>query len=269
LEECKNCHNCYLLESSENDRHMYRGMNIKDSIYGVGSIIEKSVYSTVDYKNYDTVATLHCDSCRYSMYMDYCEECEYCFGCIGLRKKKFCILNKQYSEADYHALVAKIKEEMTRADGGLRFFPYDMAYGGYNFSTANIYFPAARAEVETWGGLWEEPREGAVEGVPGDATPDNINDVPANMPEQAIICPTSGWRFNIAPGELAFYKERGIPLPRCHFDVRVLELFKPLTILTTFNGTCCFCKKEIQHNYPPEVGYQKIACEECYAREVS
>ncbi len=35
-----------------------------------------------------------------------------------------------------------------------------------------------------------------------------------------------------------------------------------------YQRTCVFCSKPIVHYYPPEWGYQKIACEECYQREV-
>ena len=109
----------------------------------------------------------------------------------------------------------------------------------------------------------------AADGISGSALPDRIDDVSDDMPQKQIICPRTGWRFNIAPGELAFYKSHGIPLPQYHFDVRILELFKPLTWIRPFVANCVFCKKETTHYYPPEAGYQKIACEDCYIKEVS
>jgi len=272
LEECKNCADCYFIEYSENNRHMFRGI-MKDSLYGIGTIVERGLYSVVDNKSYDTMATLHCDSCRYSSYLDYCEECEYCFGCVSLRKKKYCILNKQYSEVEYRSVLGKIKADMKEAGEWGKFFPYAMAYGGYNFSAANMYFPSSQKEVEALGGIWRDPREAAPavsgEGISADALPDRIDDAGDDVPQQQLFCPKTGWRFNIAPGELQFYKRQGIPLPLCHFDVRILELFGPLTWIAPFAGTCVFCKKETTHYYPPDSGYQKIACEDCYRREVS
>ncbi|RJQ28432.1 hypothetical protein C4571_03610 [Candidatus Parcubacteria bacterium] len=268
LEECKNCHFCYFLQISENTRHTFRGLSIKDSIYSIGTIAEKSAYSIVDLYNYETVATLHCDQCRYSSYLDYCEECEYCFGCVGLRKKKYCILNKQYTEAEYKALLPKIKEHMLATGDWGKFFPYSTAYGGYNLSITNSYFPATKEEVKKLGAIWEEPSETAAEGVRGDTLPDTIDEVSDGICTKPIICPKTGWRFNIAPQELRFYKANGIPLPQNHFDTRILELFKPLTVIKSFQGKCYRCGKSVTHFYPPEWGYQKIACENCYHAQV-
>lgn len=39
--------------------------------------------------------------CQNIEYRTRCFDCENCFGCIGLRRKRFCILNKQYSKEDY------------------------------------------------------------------------------------------------------------------------------------------------------------------------
>ncbi|KKW16789.1 MAG: hypothetical protein UY56_C0012G0003 [Parcubacteria group bacterium GW2011_GWA1_50_14] len=269
LEECKNCYDCYFIEYSENNRHMFRGGYIKDSIHGVGTIVEKALYSVVDNKNYDTIATLHCDSCRYSAYLDYCEESEYCFGCVSLRKKKYCILNKQYSEAEYKTLLPKIKESMIKTGEWGKFFPYSMAYGGYNFSIANTYFPSTKEELEAMGGIWVDRSEASSDGASGDILPDVIDDASEDISRKQIVCPRTGWRFNIAPGEFQFYKAQGIPLPQDHFDVRILNLFKPLAAIELFSGRCFFCKKDTTHYYPHEWEYQKIACAECYQREVS
>jgi len=47
--------------------------------------------------------------------LEYCVECQSlsdCFGCVSLRNKKYCILNKQYSKAEYETLREKIKKHM-------------------------------------------------------------------------------------------------------------------------------------------------------------
>jgi hypothetical protein len=38
--------------------------------------------------------------------------CSSIFGCVGLKKKKYCILNKQYTKEEYEALVSKIIQHM-------------------------------------------------------------------------------------------------------------------------------------------------------------
>ncbi len=270
ITESKNCFDCYFVDKSENVRHTFRGFEYKDVIDSVGSIAEKAALSAVDAYVYETIATSHSSNCRYSSYLDYCEDCEYCFGCIGLRKKKYCILNKQYEEKEYFALIDKIKNNMKQNSDWGRFFPLQMAYSGYNLSLANIFFPETQEAIKAINGLWDEPEVVSYDGaVSGDELPDQIDSVLDSISGQRIICPRTKMSFNISSQELAFYREHDIPLPRYHFDYRTLSRFKPMTLMIyPQKGTCWFCKKEITHYYSPELGYQKIACVECYQSEV-
>lgn len=55
-------------------------------------------------------------SCRDCYHCNFCEQCEHCFMCANLKHKKFHILNEPYSEEDYHAKVAEIKEELKQEE---------------------------------------------------------------------------------------------------------------------------------------------------------
>lgn len=269
LSEDKNCQNCFFLDRSENCRHVFRGFETKDGIYTVASIGEKCAFSAIDGYIYETTFTSHCTSCRYSAFLDYCEECEYCFGCVGLRKKKYCILNKQYTKEEYEELKEKIVKNMKEGGEWGRFFPYSMGYCGYNFTLAEWYFPETKENILSKGGIWEETKESDAEGISGNDVPDIIDEVPDDFFKNPIICPKSGWKFNVAPHELEFYRRQGIPLPHHHFDVRTMDRFRPLTSFRSYDGTCFFCKKAISHFYPKTWGYEKIACVECYQKEVA
>jgi len=269
LEECKNCENCYLLQESENNRHIFRGFQCKDVIFGTSTLAEKSAYSMIDLGMYEVAISSCSANCRYSAYLDHCEECEYCFGCVGLRKKKYCILNRQYTEDEYRTQVKKIKNDMKQREEWGRFFPYEMAYSGYNLSVAQIYFPETKGSVESLGSFWEDVPEVHAEGMNADELSDRIDDVSDDIVKTQLVCPKTGWKFNIAPHELAFYKEHGIPLPQYHFDYRILERLKPLTVSAPFSGPCTYCGKTTTHFYPPEWGYQKIACMPCYQKEIA
>lgn len=269
ITECKNCVNCFFFDQSENCRNCFRGIQSRDVIDSVGSAAEKCALTAIDVWSYETVATFYCSHCRYSAYLDSCSECEYCFGCAGLRKKKYCILNKQYSEEEYNILRSKIIEDMKiRGEWG-RFFPISFALCGYNLSLANIFFPESKERIKEIGGLWSESEEVHYKGIPGDGLADTIDSVPGDFSKEAIVCSKTGWRFNIAPRELEFYKNYGIPLPHHHPDWRTLNRFK-LMVETAFlhPGECFFCKKNIQHCYPKDKNYQKIACVDCYQREI-
>lgn len=267
--DSRNCKVCYFIGQSENSRYCFRSIENKECVDAVGGgWTEKTVWGANDTWMYATALTTHCAHCRYSMYLEFCEHCEYCFGCVGLRNKKYCILNKQYSKEDYEVLVSKIKEDMKKRGEWGKFFPTSMVYCGYNLSTAQLFLPETKEDVLRAGMLWEDEEVVTHEGISGDQIPDSTDEVADSITAQAIICEKTSRRFNIAPQELAFYREHKIPLPRYHFDYRTTERLIPLSVLTPFSGKCSFCNKSINHYFPPERGYKKIACEQCYQAEV-
>ena len=68
-----------------------------------------------------------------------CYDCENCFGCLGLRKKKFHIYNRSYSEEAYWKRVDEIKCAMLdRGEYGM-FFPAEISQGGYQFSMGEMF----------------------------------------------------------------------------------------------------------------------------------
>lgn len=265
LNEDKNCHECFFFEQSENCRYCFRGLKSKDNIGIVGAVGEKCARGCFDQFGYEGVCNLYTSYCRFSAYLDNCEECEYCFGCVGLRKKKYCVLNKQYTEEEYKQLVATIKSDMKKRGEWGQYFPLRAAYAGYNFSLGHITFPKTREEAAKFGAKWDEPIEPHYTGVRSEDLPDNINDVKDDIATQRIICPETKLSYNIAPHELEFYRQHGAPLPRRHFDWRTLDRFRPLTLMVDpQQGKCVYCSKEIEHYYAPELGFQKVACLECY-----
>jgi len=204
-------------------------------------------------------------SSRFSEYLDLCVECEYCFGCVGLKKKKYCILNKQYTKEEYEKLKSQIINKMRKDDEYGKFLPYTMSPGPFNLSTSYFYFSnTTKEEILKLGGYWENFDENHIEGMTIDKLPDSINDVSKDICTQALICPETGWRFNVSENELAFYKQNDIPLPRKHFDMRIKDLVKYSTVLKTSTYKCFYCQEEIQAYYPKEWGYRNIACENCY-----
>jgi hypothetical protein len=118
-------------------------------------------------------------------------------------------------------------------------------------------------------GYWEDNIESHIEGMSTNELPDDIKDVPDTIITQALICPETGWRFNISQNELSFYKENNIPLPRYHFDVRTKNRLKYLTVPKAYPYNCFYCQKKTEAFYLPEWNYQKIACEECYKQNIN
>ena len=268
----KSCYQCYFFEESENCRYVFRGFQSKEIIDSISPFkSEKCGLGALDQAGYGNTCNLYASSCRFSSFLDACDESEYCFGCVGLRKKKYCILNKQYTEEEYKALVEKIETDMKNRGEWGRFFPLSAAYSGYNLSLAHMMFPMTKDQALQFGAKWEEIAEPHYENtISGDDLPDTIDKVGDDITKQRILCPETKLSYNITKEELAFYREHNIPLPRRHFDWRTLDRFKPFSLMINLQkGNCFYCKKEVEHYYSPELGFQKVACLECYQREVS
>jgi hypothetical protein len=128
-----------------------------------------------------------------------------------------------------------------------------------------------KEEALKFGAKWEETVEPHYENIiSADTLPDTIAEVKDEIVKQRILCPETKLSYNITKDELQFYREHNIPLPQRHFDWRTLDRFKPFSFMATpQQGTCHYCKKEIEHYYMPQLGFEKIACLECYQREVA
>lgn len=272
LSDVKNCHNCNTISNSEDCFNCIRGVGLRSCIDVDGGLqleLSGNCNACVGNGSY-ALKYSNKSSARYSEYLDLCIDCEYCFGCVGLKKKKYCILNKQYNKEDYEILKNKIIMEMKNRGEYGKFLPYSMSAGPFNFSTGFLYFPETKKEdILKLGGYWEDIDESNIEGMPTSELPDDIKDVPNDIINKALICPETGWRFNITQNELSFYRENNIPLPRYHFDVRTKNQLRYLTILKAHPYKCFYCEKKIEAYYLPEWNYQKIACEECYKQNIA
>ncbi len=266
----KNCHNCYTISDSEDCYNCLRGLSQKSEIDATGCWFSEMLGNSSCCLNSYAEKYSVWSSSRYSEYLDLCIECENCFGCVGLKKKKYCILNKSYSKEEYEKLKTQIVSDMKKRGEYGKFLPYSMSAGPFNLSNGFIYFPDTKKEdILRLGGYWEDIIENHLEGMPTEELPDHIKDVPDSITTTALICQESGWRFNIAQYELNFYKENNLPLPRFHFDVRVKRALKYFIVLKSYPYKCFYCQKDIMAYYPPEWGYQKIACEECYRQNIA
>ena len=90
------------------------------------------------------------------------------FSCVGLKKKQYCILNKQYPKEEYEKLVTKIIKHMNDMPyvdkkgikyGYGEFFPVELSPFGYNETTAQEYFPLNKEQALLKGYNWREQKK--------------------------------------------------------------------------------------------------------------
>src|SRR3989344_1802945 len=269
ITDCDKCINVFSWDQSQNCRNCVRGLRTTDCIDQ--TFVWNNELSGNNSGVFGGFAIKYSSwsDARYSEYLDNCVEVEYCFGCIGLRKKKYCILNRQYTKEEYEKLKTKIISDMEARGEYGKFLPYAMGLCDYNFSTGIIYFPNSKKEVLRLGGYWSDEDFSSGDGISALELPDSIWETKPEISTQALICPETHNRFNISPTEYEFHKRKNFALPRIHFDRRMLKKIGRTATLRSYPYQCFYCTKDIMAYYPPEWGYQKIACEECYKQNIA
>ena len=270
MTECRRCLNSYFFEESENCLNTIRGFKNKDAVDSVGILRTELVFNVCQVTDaYNLKNCSNCDNCRESEYLDFCVGCENCFGCVGLRKKKFCILNKQYGEGTYEEKKGEIIADMKRIGEYGNFFPYKMAYTGYNLSTSEMLFLETKEDVEKLGSFWEDLEQVNKEGLNVFSEKDDIKDVDDSVLTLALLCKETGRPFNVTRAELEFLRRKSIPLPDFYPDVRTMRRAREIFSISFYDTDCFKCGKRIVAYYSKESGYKKIACEACYNTEVA
>jgi hypothetical protein len=190
-----------------------------------------------------------------------------CFGCVGMRHKKYCIFNKQYSKEEYEALVPRIIEHMKKTKEWGEFFPIAISPFAYNETIASEYYPLTKNEVKNKKWQWRDNNEAKSYKGPVYKIQDKIEDVSDDICNAILICEKTGKPYKIIPQELKFYREHGIPIPRQCPDERHrirMNLRNPRKL---YARQCDKCQAGIQTTYAPD-RLEKVYCEECYLKEV-
>jgi len=281
----KDSFNCFEVEGCENVRY--------------SQDFAKSVSDSYDYTNWGENSELIYESCgcgdncqnikfcfdcwpamQDSEYCLNCHACSSCFGCVGLTKKQYCILNKQYTKDEYEALVLKIKKYMVSMpyvdSRGIayaygEFFPIDFSPLAYNETRAIEYFPRSKEEVISGGYSWRDKSPGEYKiTVAAFDLPDDIENVTDEVLNEVVGCDSCGNAFKMIKAELDFYHRFFIPLPRMCHSCRYMERRKKMNPLKLWHRNCMKpgCQNEFETSYAPDRS-EIVYCEACYQQEVA
>ncbi len=220
-------------------------------------------------------------------YCAYCSSSSELFGCVGLRKKKFCILNKQYSESEYRTLREKIVAQMNAApyvDKGGRvykygeFFPTELSPHAYNYTIAQDHLPLTKEDAGRQGYRFEEPEAKEYQTTAcADELPDSIHETTETILKEIIQCTNCKKAYKIIKPELTFLHKEGIPLPRtcvdCRQEARIAlrnksKLYHRQCMCdSSAHGHAGRCPINFETSYSPD-GQDIVYCEQCYQAEV-
>ncbi len=265
LINCNKAHECFdsfQLEECAYDTWVFDSHHVYDT-YGLGGsefVLDCLGNEKVNKVAWNTFVSHSGDV----FYSDLCFYGVNLFGCVGLRNKKNCILNKQYSPEDYKVLRARIVEHMKSTKGGGewgQFFPTSLSPFCYNETAAQNYFPLSRETAGARGFRWREPD-------PKEYQPQTDSILAC----QCTVCATHkspcGKNYKIMPQELAFYKKTNLPVPLKCPDCRYYDRLRLRQPRKLYPRACAKCQTPIQTSFAPERP-EVVYCEKCYSETVS
>jgi len=216
--------------------------------------------------SYNSIGCTTCEHLNDAHYCDLCFSCSQCFGCVGLRSKKFCIFNQQYTQAEYEKLVPKLIEHMQKTEEWGEFFPISLSPFAYNETLAQEYFPITPEEAQQKNYQWaeESPAPADVKPLP---IPDDIRKTSPSILTAVLPCGTCKKSFRLVRREFHFHKERGLALSDQCANCRHKARMALRTPRKLWQRKCSHCGEAITTSYAPE-REEKVLCEKCYLKEV-
>ncbi len=296
--EMKNCHDCFSSSESEDSKFLFfcrHGSKDCQDVTFVGFNAEKVYENCHGFGGNDTAFGVRNFNNQGARYNEECHECKNIFGCEGLRKKSYCILNKEYSKEEYEEILPKIIKQMESIPfvdkkGNVykygEFFPSEISPFNYNETIAQEYFPLTKEEAEGDKYVWKDgdKRNYKID-METEEIPDNILSVENDILNKIITCAHSGKckeqcteAFKITAEELQFYQRMNLPLPRLCPNCRNYQLLKLRNPLLLWDRSCMCdkaehfhgdtkCTEEFKTTYSPERP-EIVYCEKCYQQEV-
>ena len=307
LDGVKNCKFCFDATGTriEDSKYIHWVAHYAKDVYDSGPGIGEGemLYEAFDtgignFRNLFTSVVYNSHDIEYAF---NCYGCSDLFGCIGLRTKKYCILNKQYTKESFEELRTKIIKHMMDMPyvdkKGIvykygEFFPVEISPFTYNETVAQDYFPITREEAIKMGYRWRDKKVSEyVTTMQALGLPDDLENVTDSITEEIIGCLHKGkcqehcsGAYKITKNELNLYRQIGVPLPRLCFICRHEARLKKRNPMKLWHRSCMCgstgspqmttdhehngkCQNEFETTYAPDRP-EIIYCESCYNKEV-
>ncbi len=292
------------LEGTNNAHWCFDGFNVKD-VKSVASILNsgRGMYSYsigVEPVEFFYACSVikggtnlkFCFNLANSADCSYCDSlitCSSCTASTGLKKKEYCLLNKQYTKDEYTRILADCERrgELEKHPGAA------FSTFAYNETVAHDHYPLEESHARELGYGWQSDFQYTTrkETLSSDKIPDNIKDVTENISKEILSCVLCGRNYRIIPAELQFYKRFNLPLPRkcpqCGFaerraDRQPYRLWlrrcqclssESSTKKNGYRNTASHfhgnesCPNEFETSYAPD-RKEIIYCESCYQAEI-
>jgi hypothetical protein len=276
LEDTTNSHSCYHIRGGSRDLDHVTfclGTPSHDCVYCGGATGASDCY-------YNCGVT-YCKDAKFCMnfvtgsqnveYCERCNDCENCFGCVGLVRKKYCILNKQYSEDEYWSVLDKLKCQMLESDeyGDIP----NLRFSTQHWTCLQDFYEIDKETALKLGAdnfdLLSHEAEGP-EISPNklkspDTLPDQIKEAGyGDIVGQVYFDQDMSRRYGYLKPELDLYRKLNVAAPRKHPRSRMLDLVLLLNKPEFLSATCQDCQKEVMIAKNITFPKRTIYCKSCY-----
>ena len=273
----KNIQWSFDIKSGENGKFGFTVRSLVESYDSIFTTNVEHCYETVFSQSYKLIACHMAQDCTETSYSQFCLNSNNLFGCVGLRKKDYCILNKQYTKEEYETLVPKIIAHMRSTGEWGEFFPIELAPFTYNESTVNEYYPLTRTEALAEGYPWKDD-------IPAMRGQENYTIDQADtyefesLKDKIFACESCKRNYRFIDHELSLYKRFELPLPRDCFFCRHARRMQKRLPRTLYERTCMceqnthahgneHCPTTFMTAFSPERP-EHVYCEKCYQAEI-
>ncbi|MCX6754136.1 MAG: hypothetical protein NTV03_03730 [Candidatus Nomurabacteria bacterium] len=209
-------------------------------------------------------------------YSFYCVQGKDCFGCVNLKRKQYCILNKQYTKEEYFKLKEKIITDMKANPWKSKvghiytygeFLPPELSPYGYSETMAYEYNPLSKIEVLASDYNWcDIPKQIYYVTCNEESLPQTFSDISETIKQEVIQCSTCDKAYNINEIEIELLEKINQPVPhscpKCRHNRRFNRTNKPLL----YDRICDKCGLDINTPYSPSRP-EIVYCEKCYQQE--
>ena len=199
-----------------------------------------------------------------------------CFGCVNLKRRQYCILNKEYTKEEYEVLRAQIVEDMKknpyvdelgRTWSYGEFLPLKMGVFGYNEATVSRFIPKTKEQALSEGYSWYD---GAQADYPVTIAvadlPDTLGETEHTITSEVIGCVTCGRGYKIGELEFTLLNKLQVPLPHSCPACRQKARFARINPPQLWDRNCAKCGKDIKTAFAPGRP-ETVYCVSCYQQE--
>jgi len=243
-----------------------------DIYLGAGAVGSSDCYCGLGFGHSQNAKYSLCviNNCIDVEYCNGCYDCEHCFACVGLRRKKFCIFNNQYSEQEYWQKLDELKTTVL-ARGEYGEFPLMNFSGQYWKNSATVQMYGADENIcRALGADFFEAAASGAEGPDSQVVLSELAEIDSNgqnsLADKVFLDPVAKRRFRFLKPELQLYQQLNIAPPKQHPTARLAKLYNESNFPLAEDKSCYVCgiglKVGKNINYPT----RNIYCHDCYLK---